>query len=467
MKSIASSIKSFKCDCCDYISSQSNNLSRHKKSKHSQAQLKKGGDDVSDISENDEQSLSNKECHFCINYKQIIEIKDRKIADLEKQIEILQKDSQIAILQTKLECKDIVLDFSGNFIEKQHQTLEKIIESKQIQSPPQKGRPKQKIIISSEESTEDSLPTPILPTPEPPPAPKPPKKKALTKDELKQMDYAETMKEIEENMKKSSHTAKPTKQREIDVDYLNETCGNTEPFENLIENVFQNTKYFAMSNISEEQLKICHMKKNDYYVFNMQGFENHLLKPSKSKKALMEYQVDFESKEKFYNSLFLEAFEKQKDKSFYYVKKTKQSFYKDKDSWKICENEDIEKIMKRFENRLFKVACYSRNLIKIGVIPPSKYGYDSLNYDVLNSDRPLYNMPPKEKQLLEALMNQWAQGLMADCNNERWSAILFKKIKQIYDAKATHNSDVCVKYEKEEELLECDEAKSDDEEEEE
>ena len=150
-----------------------------------------------------------------------------------------------------------------------------------------------------------------------------------------------------------------------------------------------------MSNISEEQLEICNMKKNDYYVFNMQGFENHLLKPSKSKKALMEYQVDFESKEKFYNALFLEAFEKQKDKSFYYVKKTKQSFYKDKDSWKICENEDIEKIMKRFENRLFKVACYSRNLIKIGVIPPSKYGYDSLNYDVLNSDRPLYNMPPK------------------------------------------------------------------------
>ena len=64
-------------------------------------------------------------------------------------------------------------------------------------------------------------------------------------------------------------------------------------------------------------------------------------------------------------------------------------------------------------------------------------------------------------------MNQWAQGLMADCNNERRSDILFKKIKRIYDAKATHNSDVCVKYEKEEELLECEAAKSDDEEEEE
>jgi hypothetical protein len=28
------SIKTFKCDCCAYVSKQSNNLHRHKKSKH-------------------------------------------------------------------------------------------------------------------------------------------------------------------------------------------------------------------------------------------------------------------------------------------------------------------------------------------------------------------------------------------------------------------------------------------------
>ena len=122
MNSSVSSVKTFKCDCCDYITNRKLNLTRHKNT-----HLKKGGDEVSDISENDEQSLINKECHFCINYKQIIEMKDSRIADLERQIQLLEKDLKIAVLETKLQCKDIVLDFSGNFIEKQQQTLEKMI----------------------------------------------------------------------------------------------------------------------------------------------------------------------------------------------------------------------------------------------------------------------------------------------------------------------------------------------------
>ena len=127
MKSVASSSKSFKCDCCDYTTNQSNNLSRHKKSKHSESQIKKSADETSDISENEGQPILNKDCHFCINYKQIIEMKDNRISELERQIELLQKDLQIAVLQTKLECKDVVLDISGNFIEK----LSNIIQSQQ------------------------------------------------------------------------------------------------------------------------------------------------------------------------------------------------------------------------------------------------------------------------------------------------------------------------------------------------
>ena len=89
MNSITSSVKSFKCDCCAYITNRNQNLIRHK-----QTHLKKGGDDdMSVITEEDEQpaSSSSKECRMCINYKQLIEMKDNRIADLEKKIELLEK----------------------------------------------------------------------------------------------------------------------------------------------------------------------------------------------------------------------------------------------------------------------------------------------------------------------------------------------------------------------------------------
>ena len=460
MKSVASSSKSFKCDCCDYTTNQSNNLSRHKKSKHSESQIKKATDETSDISESEGQPILNKDCHFCINYKQIIEMKDNRISELERQIELLQKDLQIAVLQTKLECKDVVLDISGNFIEK----LSSIIQSQQSHpQTQQKGRPKKS---ESVEETNDAH-VPVLPTitSVPTAVPNPTKKKALTKEELVLQDYHDSLNEFAQSMKKPLPT-KSTKPREIDIDYLNEKCGNAEPFENLIEHAFRNTKYFEMTNLTEEKLKECKMKKNDYYVSKMVKFQEHMLKPSKSKNALLEYQVDMEGKEKFYNSLFIEAFEKQENKSFYYVKKTKQSFYKDVDNWKICDNDYIEKVLKRFEERLFTVAVYSRRLLQTGNIPPSCYGYKEINYSILNSGRPRFQMPENERQLLEDLMNQYSHGLMDSCNNERMSDILFKKIKLCFDPKASHNSVVNTKYDKDVELCEDAAAKSDDEEEE-
>ena len=459
MKSVASSSKSFKCDCCAYVTSQSNNLSRHKKSKHSESQSKKAADESSDISESESQPILNQNCHFCINYKQLVDMKDNRISELEKQLELLQKDLQIAVLQTKLECKDVVVDLSGNFIDK----LSNIIQSQQFSPTSQpKSRPRKTEAV---EETNDmpllALPTIVSTSVL---APKPIKKKALTKEELAIQDYHENMNEIVNNMKKPL-PAKPTKPREIDVDYLNETCGNAEPFENLVEHAFKNTKYFEMTNLTEEKLKECKMKKNDYYVTKMVKFQDHMLKPSKSKNALLEYQVDMEGKEKFYNSLFIEAFEKQEVKSFYYLKKTKQSFYKNVDSWKMCDNDYIEKILKRFEDRLFTVAAHSRRLLMIGEIPASCYGYKDINYSILNSGRPRYQMPHNENQLLEDLTNQYSNGLMESCNNERMSDILFKKLKLCFDPKASHNSDVCVKYEKEAEPCESVAAKSDDEEE--
>ena len=51
-------------------------------------------------------------------------MKDGRISELERQIELLQKDLQIAVLQTKLECKNVVVDMSTNLIEKQQKTIE-------------------------------------------------------------------------------------------------------------------------------------------------------------------------------------------------------------------------------------------------------------------------------------------------------------------------------------------------------
>ena len=101
----------------------------------------------------------------------------------------------------------------------------------------------------------------------------------------------------------------------------------------------------------------------------------------------------------------------------------------------------------------------------IGEIPASCYGYKDIKYSILNSGRPRYQMPHNENQLLEDLTNQYSNGLMESCNNERMSDILFKKLKLCFDPKASHNSDVCVKYEKEAEPCESVAAKSDDEEE--
>ena len=75
-------------------------------------------------------------------------------------------------------------------------------------------------------------------------------------------------------------------------------------------------------------------------------------------------------------------------------------------------------------------------------------------------------MPENERQLLEDLMDQYSHGLMDSCNNERMSDILFKKIKLCFDPKASHNSVVNTKYDKDVELCEDAAAKSDDEEEE-
>ena len=459
MKSVASSVKSFKCDCCAYVTSQSNNLSRHKKAKHAE-NLKKSADEISDISESEEQPILNKDCHFCINYKQLLEMKDNRIFELERQIELLQKDLQIEVLQTKLECKDVVVDVSNNFIEK----LSNIIQSQQSipQSQP-KGRPR-KLETIDETSDLPILPT-IVSTPVLPP--KPLKKKALTKEELKIQDYQEEMKSISENIKKMpvSMPTKSKKPREIDINYLNEICGNAEPFEKLIEDVFKNTQYFEMCNLTEEQLKDHKIKKNDYYVSKMLKFQDHLISPSRSKKSLLPYQINMEGKKKFYNSLLIEAFEKQEVKPFYYVKKTKQSFYKDTDSWKICDNEYLEKTLKRFEERIFTIGSNSRKLLMIGKIPSSAYGFKELNYEILNSKQPLYEMPSNEKEFLEDLMNQWSLGLMESCNNERMSDILFKQLKMCFDPKASHNSNVCTKYDKVTELCEDVAAKSDDEEE--
>ena len=197
MKSVASSSKSFKCDCCAYVTSQSNNLSRHKKSKHSESQSKKAADESSDISESESQPLLNKNCHFCINYKQIVDMKDNRISELEKQLELLQKDLQIAVLQTKLECKDVILDLSGNFIEK----LSNIIQSQQSHpQTTQKNKPKKS---ESVEETNDA-PVPVLPTitSVSTAVPNPTKKKALTKEELVFQDYHDSLNEFAQSMKK-------------------------------------------------------------------------------------------------------------------------------------------------------------------------------------------------------------------------------------------------------------------------
>jgi hypothetical protein len=334
---------------------------------------------------------------------------------------------------------------------------------KQTQSQA-KGRPRKADVVDVD--TDDNVLA--LPVPVSKEEPKPTKKRALTKEEISMRDYHENMNEINNKMKAPT-VVKSTKPREIDANYLDEVCGNAEPLVNLIERVFENTKYFEMSDLTEEKLEKCKMTKNDYYVSAMIKFQDHHLKPSKSKNAVMEYQVDLQGKEKFYNALFIEALEKQDVKSFYYVKKNKQSFYKTVEGWKNCESEDIEKIVKRLENRIFNVASRSVNMLKTGAIPPSRYGYTKINYDAINSGASLCNMPPNEKQLLEDLFSQYKYGLMESCNNERQSDILFKQIKQIYDPKAFHNTSVCIKYEKESELCETVNPKnsSDDEDEEE
>jgi hypothetical protein len=437
------------------VSLQKGNVKKHMMRKHSD--LKKGGDDMSDISEHDEQPVANKECRMCINYKQLIEMKDSRIADLEKMIELLEKDTKIAVLETKLDARDMMVDMSGNFIEKQQHTIDNVIQMKQTQPTPQaKGRTKK-----ADADDDDAL---VLPKTIVAEAPKPIKKKALTKEELKMRDYHEDMNEINEKMK-TVVPAKSKKPREIDVDYLNEVCSNAEPFENLIERVFENTKYFEKNNLSEEQLMRCKMTKIDYNVGDMLKFQDFHLKPSKANNAIMEYQVDLQSKEKFYNSLFIKAFETQDVKSFYYVKKSKQSFIKLSDSWKICENEDIQGVMKRLEKRIFTVASNAVNMLFCGVIPASRYGYNNLNYTALTSDKGISVLPENERKLKMDLMNQYRYGLMESCNNERMSDILFKQIKMTYDPKAFHNSDVSISYDKEKEMTESDVADNKDEEE--
>ena len=447
-----SSVKTFKCDCCEYITNRKLNLTRHK-TRH----LKKGGDDISEISDNEEQHVNNtKECNLCINYKQIIEIKDSRIAELEQKILLLEKDMKIAVLEAKLECKDTVFDFSHNFIEKQHQIIDSIVQSQNKQIKPRKA-------AAVEETHEEPVLPTIVSTPAPASAPAP-KKRVMTKDDYKMQDYHEVM-----NPKPKPSSPKPsaksTNLGKINIEYLNQTLPNAEPLVNLIERVFENDAYFGKSNMSPEQLQKCKMPKNDFFVNHLMKFQDHHLKLSKSKKALMEYQVDLQSKEKFYNSLFIKAFEKQETKSFYYDKKTKQSFFKDIETWKICKNEDIEKIMKKLENRITKVGMWGANMLKAGMIPSMRYGYEKIDSDILNSGRSILNMPRNEKQLLEQLMNEYSYGLFESCDNERQSDIIFKQMKQLFDPKVHHNSTVCVKYEKEKEVCEEDVAKSDDEEE--
>ena len=210
-------------------------------------------------------------------------------------------------------------DFSHNFIEKQHQIIDSIVQSQNKQIKPRKA-------AAVEETHEEPVLPTIVSTPDPAPAPAP-KKRVMTKDDYKMQDYHEVM---NPKPKPSSPkpSAKPINSGEINVDYLNQTLPNAEPLVNLIERVFENDAYFGKSDMSAEQLEKCKMPKNDYFVNHLMKFQDHHLKLSKSKKAIMEYQVDLQSKEKFYNSLFIKAFEKQETKSFYYDKKTKKSFLK-------------------------------------------------------------------------------------------------------------------------------------------
>ena len=122
--------------------------------------------------------------------------------------------------------------------------------------------------------------------------------------------------------------------------------------------------------------------------------------------------------------------------------------------------------MKKFENRITRVGCWGANMLKAGMIPSMRYGYEKINYDILNSDRSHSDMPQNERQLLDDLRNQYVYGLFESCDNARQSDIIFKQMKQLFDPKAHHNSTVCVKYEKEKEVCEADAAKSDDDEEE-
>ena len=232
----------------------------------------------------------------------------------------------------------------------------------------------------------------------------------------------------------------------------------------IVERVFENDKYFGKSDLYEEQLKKCKMPKNDYHVSHLSKFQDHYLTPSKSKKAILPFQVNLQGKERFYNALFIEAFVKQETKSFYYDKKTKQSFYKGNDKWEICDNDILEKIVKRLEDRLTKVGIWGANMLKTGYIPPARYGYDKIDYDLIERV-PQSALPQNEKELLEQLSQEYIYGLFESCDNERKTDILIKDLKKIYDPKASHNSTVNVKYIKQTELCEADASKSDDEEE--
>ena len=466
MNSTTSSVKSFKCNCCDYTTNRNQNLLRHK-----QTHLKKGGDDVSVLSDDEDHTASvsvvvsntNKECRMCINYKQLIEMKDSRIYELENQIELLQKDMRIAVLETKLENKDAVVDMSGNFIGLQQQTIENVI---QMQQPQPKGRPT--ATKKAEEAKESVL---QFPAPAPKPAPKVAPKRKMTKDDYKMQDLADTYKLLNPKLVVSEPIPTPapappptpvtTSETQV-LDSLNQTFSHAEPFINLIECVFENERYFEKSDLTEDQLKKCGMPKNDYHVSYLSRFQDHYLTPSKSKKALFAMQPDLQGKERFFNFLLLEAFNEQEPKSFYYDKKTKQSFYKDIDTWKVCDSNVIEKIVKRLEDRLTKVAIYGCNMLKQGIIPSTRYGYENINYTILNSGRPHSEMPKNEQDMLEQLSTEYITGLFESCDNERQSDILFKEIKKIYDPKAQHISSVNIKYDKIKEVCEADEAKEGD-----
>ena len=463
MNSTTSSVKSFKCDHCNYACSQKGNLKKHVNRKH--LQPKQGGDDVSVLSDDEDHTASvsvNKECRMCINYKQLIEMKDSRIYELEKQIELLQKDMRIAILETKLESKDAVVDMSGNFIGLQQQTIENVI---QMQQPQPKSRPT--TTKKAEETKETVL---QFPAPVPKPASKVAPKRKMTKDDYKMQDWADAYKLL--NPKAQPITLAPpapapapapTNAIETQVlDSLNQTLSHAEPLINLIECVFENDRYFEKSDLTEEQLKKCGMPKNDYHVSYLTRFQDHYLTPSKSKKALFAMQPDLQGKERFFNFLLLEAFNEQEPKSFYYDKKTKQSFYKDIDTWKVCDSNVIERIVKRLEDRLTKVAIYGCNMLKQGIIPSTRYGYENINYTILNSGRPHSEMPKNERDMLEQLSTEYITGLFESCDNERQSDILFKEIKKIYDPKAQHISSVNIKYDKIKEVCEADEAKEGD-----